>query len=263
MKILIHSTPDAAVRAAARHIADLLAERPEAVLGLATGGTMEPLYAALIGLVRAGQCRGDLFTSFNLDDYVGLSPDHPQSYYRFMRRHLFDPLGVPAARTHLPDGCAPDLQAEARAYEARIVAAGGIDLQLLGIGTNGHIGFNEPSSSLASRTRVKTLTRRTVEDNRRFFAQGAPVPVHALTMGIGTVMDARRILLLAIGEGKAQAVAGMAEGPVSARCPASILQMHPAVVLICDGGAASRLEMTEYYDRVHPEGADTRSPFRA
>ncbi|QUS37266.1 glucosamine-6-phosphate deaminase [Falsirhodobacter algicola] len=256
MKILIHPTSEGAVKAAALQIADLLAARPEAVLGLATGGTMEPVYAALIDLVAEGQCRGDRFTSFNLDEYVGLSADHPQSYHHYMRRHLFDALGVPAAQTHLPAGDAPDLAAEAQRYEARIAAAGGIDLQLLGIGANGHIGFNEPSSSLASRTRVKTLTRSTVEANRRFFAEGEAVPVHALTMGIGTVMDARHILLLATGAGKARAVAGMAEGPVSAACPASILQMHPSVVLVCDRAAAADLRMTDYYETVHPDGAE-------
>ncbi|MBE3639634.1 glucosamine-6-phosphate deaminase [Mangrovicoccus algicola] len=254
MKILIHPDAARAAGAVADRIADLLAARPGAVLGLATGGTMEPVYAALIDRAGQGRFPAARFTSFNLDEYVGLGPDHPQSYHVYMRRHLFGPLGLPPGQAHLPRGDAPDLEAEAARYEAAIAAAGGIDLQLLGIGANGHIGFNEPSSSLVSRTRVKTLARKTVEDNRRFFGPGEPVPRHALTMGIGTVMDAAEVVLLATGAAKAQAVAAMVEGPLSASCPASILQMHAKATLVCDRAAAAALRMTEYYETVHPEG---------
>lgn len=217
---------------------------------------MEPVYAGLLDRTRAGQVSLDRMTSFNLDEYVGLSPEHPQSYHAFMQERLFAPLKLEPARTHLPRGDAPDPVAEAARYDAAITHAGGIDLQLLGIGRNGHIGFNEPSSSLASPTRVKTLTRATREANARFFGPDEAVPRFAITMGIATILRSRHAVLLATGAAKAEAVAAMAEGPLSARCPASALQMHPKVTVVLDTEAAAGLELRQYYETVHPQGQE-------
>ncbi|PZX11717.1 glucosamine-6-phosphate deaminase [Palleronia aestuarii] len=252
MKVLILPDAQKAADRTAEVIAATVTARPDATLGLATGGTMEGVYEHLVTL-GPDMSRS---TTFNLDEYVGLSPDHPQSYRRFMQTHLFDPLGMPRKRTHLPRGDAPDPEAEARRYERAIADAGGIDLQLLGIGRNGHIGFNEPSSSLGSRCRIKTLTRATRDANSRFFASLDEVPRHAITMGIATILDARRVVLLATGSAKARAVADMVEGPISARCPASALQLHPAADIICDEAAAAELRLREYYETVHPGGAE-------
>lgn len=253
MKILIF--PDAATASAqtARRIVTLLRQQSHAVLGLATGGTMKPVYAALCQELAPGPVA---FTSFNLDEYVGLPADHPQSYAHYMRAALFNPLRLPAGRGHLPRGDAPDPAEEAARYEAAIAAAGGIDLQLLGLGTNGHIGFNEPTSSLGSRTRVKTLTRKTVTDNARFFNPDEQVPRLAITMGIGTILDAREILLLATGVAKAGAVARMIEGPLTAVCPASALQLHPRTTILIDAAAATNLKLRDYYETAHPGGND-------
>lgn len=257
MKILILPDQIQASDRTAQMIVTQLRCKPASVLGFATGGTMEPVYAALIRELREGGCATDRMVSFNLDEYVGLRGDHPQSYRYFMAEHLFTPLGITSEQTHLPDGAAPDPDAEALRYDAAIAQAGGIDLQLLGLGPNGHIGFNEPSSSLGSRTRVKTLTRRTRTDNARFFGPGEEVPSYAITMGIATIMEARAVVLLATGAAKAQVLAAMAEGPVSARCPASALQYHPRVTVICDEAAASDLQLRDYYETVHPGGAET------
>lgn len=255
MKILIY--PDAATASAqtANRIAAKLSSFPHAVLGLATGGTMKPVYAALREHLGRGPAA---FTSFNLDEYVGLPPTHPQSYAHYMQTHLFDAIQMPPDQAHLPRGDAADPIAEADNYEVAILAAGGIDLQLLGLGANGHIGFNEPTSSLGSRTRIKTLTHKTVSDNARFFAPGEIVPRLAITMGIGTILDAREILLLATGSGKSQAVAQMVEGPLSAACPASALQLHPRTTILIDVAAAADLRLRDYYDTVHPCGLDDR-----
>lgn len=221
---------------------------------------MDPVYAALIAAARDGQVAFDRATMFNLDEYVGVPPDHPRSYEHYMRTHFFDALNLPDRTWRLPRGDAPDPAAEAEAYEARIAEAGGIDLQLLGIGANGHIGFNEPSSSLSSRTRVKTLHRRTRDDNARFFGPDEVVPTTAITMGIATILDSRHALLLATGAAKAQAVAAMIEGPVSARCPASALQLHRHATVVLDEDAAQALELRDYYDTVHPDGEDGQMP---
>lgn len=256
MRVLI--CDDAA--AAARRTADILCEtvsaRPEAVLGLATGGTMEPVYALLRERLAAGTLDLSDVTTFNLDEYVGLSGDHPQSYRATMGRLLFDAAGIPAACSHLPDGSAADPVAEAHAYEAAIRRAGGIDLQLLGIGHNGHIGFNEPTSSLGSRTRVKTLTEDTRRANARFFGAGEQAPRFAITMGIATVLDARACVLLATGARKAAVVAAAIEGPLAAACPASALQLHPDATVILDPAAAGALKLREYYKTVHPGGGE-------
>jgi len=253
MKVLILADPARAVHRAAELILDQLRRKPDAVLGLATGGTMEPVYAELRaarGLSFAGM------RSFNLDEYVGLAADHPQSYHRYMRDQLFAHIDARPENLHLPAGDAPSAQAEAARYDAEIAALGGIDLQLLGLGANGHIGFNEPGSSLGSRTRVKTLTQKTRDDNHRFFGPGEMVPRWAITMGIGTIMEAREIVLLATGAGKAPAARAMIEGPVSAFCPASVLQFHPRTTVILDAAAAGDLALRDYYETVHPGGEE-------
>jgi glucosamine-6-phosphate deaminase len=186
-------------------------------------------------------------TTFNLDEYIGLPREHPQSYHSFMWENLFRHVNISPRNVHIPDGGAADIPAFCAAYENRIRSAGGIDLQVLGIGSDGHIGFNEPSSSLASRTRIKTLTPQTRRDNARFFGSEDAVPHHVITMGIGTIMDARQILMLAFGEKKAVAISGAVEGPISANNPASVLQLHPVVKVCLDEAAASKLSRADYY----------------
>ena len=256
MKVLILPDAAAVTARAVDLLADHMAIQPEMVLGLATGGTMVPVYDDLLRRYRDGLLSFAAVTSFNLDEYIGLAPDHPCSYHSFMAAALFARTDMKITQAHLPRGDAPDPAAEAIRYEEKIRAAGGIDLQLLGIGTNGHIGFNEPTSSLASRTRIKTLTASTREANRRFFDHEDDVPRFAITMGIATILDARSCVLLATGPAKAAAVAAMIEGPLSAACPASALQLHPRATIILDHDAASQLKMTDYYHHVHPEGRD-------
>lgn len=252
MRILVRTDAGAAAECAAGLIAERLAREPKTVLGLATGGTMEEVYRRLIRRHRAGTCGFAEATSFNLDEYVGLGAEHPCSYWRYMREHLFDHVDLAAERAHLPRGDAVDPQAEAERYEAAIVAAGDIGLQLLGLGPNGHIGFNEPSSSLASLTRVKTLARSTREANARFFARAEDVPRLAITMGIGTILRAQEVVLVAIGSGKAEAAARMIEGAVSASCPASVLQFHRHCTVVLDRAAAEGLALRDYYEDIHP-----------
>jgi glucosamine-6-phosphate deaminase len=247
MEIIIQPDPGQAAEEAAHIIARLITAKPDAVLGLATGSTPVSLYRSLIarGLDWSG------ITTFNLDEYVGVPKKHPQSYHAFMEENLFRHINIAPENTHVPDGMAADIPAMCLAYEEKIRAAGGIDLQLLGIGTEGHIGFNEPTSSLASRTRIKTLTPQTRQDNARFFGSMEEVPFHVVTMGIGTIMDARHCLLLAFGENKARAIADAVEGPLSASHPASILQMHPEATFCLDEAAASLLERSDYYRLVY------------
>ena len=250
MEVIIHPTAeDVAVRAADIGC-DALRKNPSLVLGLATGSTPLALYAQLIRRHQAGQACFRGVTSFNLDEYVGLPPTHAQSYRHYMNTHLFSQVDIGLARTHVPDGMMENPMDAGPAYEEAIRAAGGIDLQILGIGANGHIGFNEPTSALHSRTRVKTLAEKTVTDNSRFFKPGEFQPRLAITMGIGTILEARRIVLLATGESKADAVAAMVEGPVTAMCPASALQFHVKTTVICDRAAASQLRMRDYYQFV-------------
>jgi glucosamine-6-phosphate deaminase len=251
MEIIIKATITEAEQEAAAIMARQIRLKPASVLGLATGSTPIGVYALLAKQHAAGGLDFSHVTTFNLDEYVGLTADHPCSYRAFMREHLFGKVNVPAKHIHFPDGTAHDIPAHCAAYEAAIRHAGGIDLQLLGIGRDGHIGFNEPSSSLASRTRIKTLTPQTVKDNARFFGSEAEVPRHVITMGVGTIMDTRQCLMLATGEGKADAVARMAEGPITADLPASILQMHPVCTLVVDAAAASRLKRRDYYNWVY------------
>jgi len=252
MEIIIQPTPEEATAIAARVIARLIAEKPDAVLGLATGSTPLLLYRALIAM----DLDWSRVTTFNLDEYIGIPEDHPQSYHSFMRENLFRHVNLAPGNIHIPDGNAADIPAFCAEYETRIAAAGGIDLQLLGIGTDGHIGFNEPTSSLASRTRIKTLTPRTCADNARFFGSEEDVPRHVITMGIGTIMEARQNLLLAFGSGKAGAIAEAVEGPVTSMNPASALQMHPVVKVCLDEPAALELKKRDYYRWVYDNKPD-------
>ncbi|AZA12088.1 glucosamine-6-phosphate deaminase [Corynebacterium gerontici] len=217
-------------------------------LGLATGSTPVGTYQELIRRHReAGLSFADC-QAFLLDEYVGLPREHEQTYYQTIRREFTAHIDIEDAKVHSPDGTAEHPGEAARAYDASIKRAGGVDVQILGIGSDGHIGFNEPTSSLVSRTRIKTLHPDTVRDNARFFdGDESKVPHHVMTQGIGTIREARHLLLLAFGENKAEAVAAMVEGPVSAMCPASVLQMHEHVTVIVDQAAAAGLEHTQYY----------------
>ena len=239
MQLIVTDAQQAAVRAAGLYV-DLLRRKPDAVLGLATGSTPLGLYARLAALYRAGELSFRRATSFNLDEYVGLPATHSQSYRYFMEQNLFSHVDLPAERTHVPSGL--DVSDAALAgYDAAIEAAGGIDLQLLGLGGNGHIGFNEPGTPFGLGTHVVELTARTRQDNARFFASLDEVPTHAATMGVKTVMHARAILLLAFGSAKAEAVRAALTGPVTEEVPASVLQLHPDVTVICDEEAAKLL----------------------
>ncbi|WP_394168679.1 glucosamine-6-phosphate deaminase [Saccharospirillum alexandrii] len=253
MQIVILDTPEQVASYGADRFAEQLNNKPDSVLGLATGSTPIALYNALIARVKRGELSFAKARTFNLDEYLGLAGTHPQSYRYFMNEHLFRHLDIDLANTAVPDGATEEPLAACDAYEVAIQAAGGIDLQLLGIGRNGHIGFNEPSSSLASRTRVKTLTPDTVKANQRFFDDCEFQPHLSITMGIGTIMEARQVLLLATGENKAAAVRATVEGPLAARCPASILQMHPKATLVLDRAAASQLEDVAFYQYIEQE----------
>ncbi|MGN7150797.1 glucosamine-6-phosphate deaminase [Arthrobacter sp. SAFR-179] len=246
MEIIILPTPADVARAAADAIEDQVRRGPS-VLGLATGSTPLGTYQELIQRHRSGGLSFAEARAFLLDEYVGLSAGHPQSYHSVIREEFTASVDFGADAVHGLDGIAKDLQAEAEQYEARIAAAGGVDLQILGIGTDGHVGFNEPMSSLGSRTRIKTLTRQTRQDNARFFDSADAVPDHVLTQGLGTIREARHLLLLAMGEAKAEAIAAAVEGPVAANCPASALQLHPHVSVLVDEAAASRLAHRDYY----------------
>lgn len=253
MEVLVLPTPAHVARRAAEVVMAGLLEggRAEPVLGLATGSSPLGLYAELAAAVESG--RLDLRTArgFALDEYVGLPAGHPQSYREVLLREVCAPLGLPPERLHVPDGSGRDeaaLVAGAADYERRIAQAGGVDVQILGIGANGHLGFNEPGSALSSRTRVKRLSERTRSDNARFFGEPDDVPTHCVTQGLGTLLDARRLVLVASGAGKAAAVAAALEGPLSASCPGSVLQWHADVTAIVDEAAASRLRNRPYYD---------------
>lgn len=226
------------------------------VLGVATGSSPLGLYEHLAAMVSAGDLDLTDASAFALDEYVGLPREHPQSYAQVIARTVTEPLGLAPDRVHVPDGTAADPEAASREYEERIRNAGGIDVQILGIGANGHIGFNEPGSSFSSRTRIKYLTERTREDNRRFFDSLDEVPTHCLTQGLGTIMDARELVLVAQGTGKAAAVAAMVEGPVSARCPASLIQFHRFATIVIDADAASGLQDAEYHRSVFDHKPD-------
>lgn len=227
---------------AAHIVADQIREKPNSVIGFATGGTPVGMYDRLIEAHEEQGLDFSKLVSFNLDEYLGLGPDHPQSYHFYMQEKLFDEVNIRPGHIYIPDGLTDDIEQHCNWYESRIDAHGGIDLQILGIGGNGHIGFNEPGSSLASRTRPMTLTQKTIDDNARFFDDEENIPRRAITMGIGTIMDADRIVLLASGENKADAIKETIEGPVTSMVPASVLQMHPNVQVVIDEDAASALD---------------------
>ncbi|MGE0144990.1 MAG: glucosamine-6-phosphate deaminase [Planctomycetota bacterium] len=250
MRVIECASHDEAADLVAEEILRALAHKPSLVLGLATGSTPIGVYDRLIAANRERRADFSRVRTFNLDEYIGLSADHPQSYRFFMRQHLFDALRLPAHHVHFPPVDGDDLERACREYEKAIEDAGGIDIQLLGIGSNGHIGFNEPTSSFASRTRVKTLTDKTLADNARFYAPGELQPELATTMGIGTILGARRILLQSFGAKKADAVHAAVEGPLSSFWPASALQLHADVSFYVDAESASRLTMRDYYRRV-------------
>lgn len=250
MRVIIERDAAAAAATAADFIARLVRQKPSAVLGLATGGTPIGCYDVLIEMHGRGELDFSRVRTFNLDEYVGLPPEHPQSYRRFMQERLFDHVNLDPANCRVPDGMADDLAEACEAYEASIRGAGGIDLQLLGIGRDGHIAFNEPGSSLSSRTRVKHLTIETIRDNARFFDDPESVPRMAVTMGVGTILDARRCLLLATGKGKAAVIRAAVEGPITASVTASALQWHRDVVTVLDEAAAAELQHREYYQMV-------------
>lgn len=243
--------------ASARQIAELVADaveqlvraKPSAVVGLATGSSPLASYVELIARHRAGTAPSyDAVRWFLLDEYVGLPQGHPQSYRATIARELTDELGV--SDLHAPDPSPDDLTTAGERYERELAEAGGVDLQVLGIGSDGHLAFNEPGSSLSSRTRIKTLTRQTRADNARFFGEGDDVPTHVLTQGLGTILQARHLVVIATGEAKAFAVASAVEGPLSASCPASVVQWHPHVTFLVDDAAASRLDRLDHYREV-------------
>jgi glucosamine-6-phosphate deaminase len=250
MDVIIQLNAELAARATADLIARALSAKPDLVLGLATGCTMESVYDRLVqqhldeGL-DFSRCR-----TFNLDEYVGLAADDPCSYHYFMRQRFFDAVNIDPANTFLPDGMADDLDAECARYEKLIADSGGIDLQILGIGLNGHLGFNEPLSAFRSRTRVQTLSRVTRSQNAPLFPKSRQVPQHAITMGVGTILEARRCLLLATGVEKAGIVARAIEGPLTAMVTATALQLHPACTIVLDEDATTSLRETDHYQRI-------------
>lgn len=250
MEVVVKEDYQGMSRLAAKIIAGVVREKPRAVLGLATGSTPLGTYKELILMHKEDGLDFSQVVTFNLDEYIGLPPEHDQSYHYFMNENFFKHINIPPGNVHIPNGMAEDLVGACDQYERDIKEAGGIDIQLLGIGANGHIAFNEPGSSLGSRTRVKALDEKTIEDNARFFEHMDDVPKFALTMGIGTIMDSRRIVLLANKPNKAHAISITVEGPVTALVPATIVQLHPRATIIVDKDAAAELQRT-YRDTPH------------
>ncbi|MCW5250498.1 MULTISPECIES: glucosamine-6-phosphate deaminase [unclassified Streptomyces] len=257
MEVVIVPDAKAGGELIAEAMAQLLRGKPEALLGVATGSTPLPVYEALAGKVRSGSVDTARARIAQLDEYVGLPAEHPESYRSVLRREVLEPLGIGTDAFMGPDGTADDVLAACVAYDKALAEAGGVDFQLLGIGTDGHIGFNEPCSSLVSRTRIKTLTEQTRVDNARFFdGDIEQVPHHVITQGIGTILEARHVVLLATGEGKADAVAASVEGPVAAICPASALQLHPHATVVVDEAAASKLKLADYFRHTYAQKPD-------
>ncbi len=251
MEVVPLPTPEDVGALAADAIEALVRSNPDAVLGLATGSSPLPAYQELVRRHRAGA--GPSYAgvrAFLLDEYVGLPAGHPQTYRETIFRELADALDIPRDRVASPDPAPDGLPTAGERYEEAIRAAGGVDLQVLGIGADGHLAFNEPGSSLGSATRLKTLTAQTREDNARFFDSVDEVPRHVLTQGLGTILRARHLLMMVSGAGKAEAVAAAVEGPLSASCPGSVLQLHPHVSVLLDHEAAARLERRDYYREV-------------
>ena len=266
MEVVIQPSADAAAEFAARLIAGELCAKLLPVLGLATGRTMEAVYAKLAALYLDGDMDFSTCHTFNLDEYIGLAATDRNSYRHYMDRHLFSKVNIDLRNTRLPDGIADDLEVECAKYEQLIASTGGIDLQLLGIGSNGHLGFNEPLSSFKSRTRVVMLAPETIEQNAALFGNAEQMPRRAITMGVETILDARRCVLLATGADKAAILAKAIEGPITSMIPATALQMHRDCVVVADEAAASKLAKAEYYRAVfenHPQWTKFQSPVSA
>lgn len=239
MNVLVYDNEEQIGIAAGNYMCGQVLAKPSSVLGLATGSTPLKPYGHMIKLFENGAVDFSKVTTFNLDEYCKLDVNDKNSYHRFMHDNLFDHLNIPEENIHFLNGNAEDLEQECKEYEERIKAAGGIDIQLLGIGSNGHIAFNEPSDSFQRWSHVVALKESTIQDNSRFFNSIEEVPTHAVTMGIGSIMQAKRILIIAIGENKAKAIKQLIDGNVTPQCPASVLQFHTDVTLMLDKGAAS------------------------
>ncbi len=234
MKVIVCRNYDEVSVTSAEIVAEVMKNKPNAVLGLATGSTPEGMYAKLAEMNKAGEIDFSDITTVNLDEYFPICPENDQSYRYFMNKNLFDKVNIDKARTNVPNGAAEDGPAEAERYEAFVRSLGGADIQVLGIGRNGHIAFNEPDTELVPVTHVTGLTEDTIDANARFFASAADVPTQALTMGMGTILSAKKIIILATGKNKHDAVMQMLKGTVTTSCPASFLNLHDDVVLVCD-----------------------------
>jgi glucosamine-6-phosphate deaminase len=251
MEVIIQRDYEQMSKTAGKIVAELLNTKPNAVLGMATGSTPLGLYQELVRLHKEEQLDFSRVTTFNLDEYVGLGITHPQSYHYFMHKHFFQHVNIPPQNINIPSGTTSNYPAFCEWYEQRIAECGGIDLQILGIGSDGHIAFNEPGSSLRSRTRLKTLSKQTIDDNARFFERREDVPIYSITMGVGTILDARKLVLVASGKSKANAIARAVEGPVTSMVTASALQLHQEAIVIVDREAAANLEMCDYYEFIY------------
>lgn len=256
MEVVVLPTYEEMSKASAVIVADVLNAKPNAVLGMATGSTPLGLYQELVRMHREEGLDFAQVTTFNLDEYVGLRPKHPQSYHHFMHENFFKHVNIAPNNIYIPSGTTSNYRSFCEWYERRIEECGGIDVQILGIGSDGHIAFNEPGSSLSSRTRLKTLAKPTIDDNARFFERREDVPIYAITMGVGTILEARTLVLLASGKNKATAVAAMVEGPVTSMTTASALQLHPEAKVFLDESAADQLKMRDYYDWVAKKKPD-------
>lgn len=257
MEVVIAPDADGAAELVAGVLIRVLAARPAPVIGLATGSSPLGVYRRIIDAHRRGEVTAAHATAVLLDEYVGLPDGHPEAYRAFIRRELVDHIDLPVERLFGPDVGADDLPDACLRYDGLIADLGGVDVQLLGIGGDGHVGFNEPGSSLASRTRVKTLTRATRADNARFFDDREEhVPRHVVTQGLGTILEARHLVLIACGPGKAEPIARAVEGPVTAMCPASVLQFHPHATVVVDEPAAAQLALADYYREAYEHKPD-------
>jgi len=263
MELVIQPDAERAAWLVASLIAKALRQKPHLVLGLATGRTMERVYRYLVQMHREEGLDFSLCRTFNLDEYIGLRPDHPGSYRYYMDQHLFKHINIDPRNTYLPDGMAADLPAACRRYEETMLEFGGIDLQLLGIGADGHIGFNEPLSALRSRTRDKALTPSTIAVNGTLFAHSGEMPKRAITMGVGTILDARTVILLVTGKSKADILAKAVEGPITSMVSASALQLHSKCRVVVDEAAAAKLQAMDYYRWIfanEPDWEEFRNP---
>jgi glucosamine-6-phosphate deaminase len=249
MEIVICKTKEEASKLAADMITAAVKKNPKTVLGLATGSTPVAMYTEMAKAVKAKKVSYKSVKTWNLDEYVGLPGTHDQSYRYFMNKNLFEKIDIKLSNTHVLNGMAKDPAKECATYEAQIKKAGGIDIQVLGIGSDGHIAFNEPGTSLSSRTSVVYLTPSTIKDNARLFFKGKEkeVPTRALSMGVGTICEAKKVIMLAFGKNKADAIKGCVEGPMSQFCTASALQAHNDAWIFCDEEAASKLKLRNYY----------------